>query len=329
MADNERLLSDDELRAIEEMVASGDLGGEGYNVGVATGAIDLTLQDTSVGVNISALDQVNDRFHRFMRSGLFEDLRYNARLQAGRVEIIRYSEYVQSMTPPLAVNVTKIEPLRGECLCIVHSQVVFSCLDNWFGGAPRPVASVPAGRVFTPTEDAVIERIVGVIYQSLKESWAPFLTIECERTNSEISAVFANIAADEDMVILNRFETSGGGENLGFIDIVYPYASLKLIRELLRSRIQTTSGNEQSDNDWAKNLLASLDEVPMEVVVTAAEVAVSVERLMELKVGDWISFRPPENAEVAVNGFPIFKAEVGSLGSQVAIQIAESVMPEE
>jgi flagellar motor switch protein FliM len=32
---------------------------------------------------------------------------------------------------------------------------------------------------------------------------------------------------------------------------------------------------------------------------------------------------------VIVNGFPVFTAEVGSRGNQVAIQIVESIMPEE
>ena len=68
--DNDKLLSDEELSAIEDMVASGDLGGEGYNVGVAASTYDLTLQDTSVGVNVTAIEQINDRFHRFMRAGL-------------------------------------------------------------------------------------------------------------------------------------------------------------------------------------------------------------------------------------------------------------------
>ena len=105
--DNDKLLSDEELSAIEDMVASGDLGGEGYNVGVAASTYDLTLQDTSVGVNVTAIEQINDRFHRFMRAGLLEELRYNARLQPGRIEIIRYGDYVQSTSPPLSVNVTK------------------------------------------------------------------------------------------------------------------------------------------------------------------------------------------------------------------------------
>jgi len=330
MADeNDKLLTDEELNAIEEMVASGDLGGDGYNVGVAASAYDLTLQDTSVGVNVTAIEQINDRFHRFMRAGLLDELRYNARLQPGRIEIIRYGDYVQSTSPPLSVNVTKIDPLRGECLAVIHSQVVFSCLDNWFGGSPQSLTSVAPGRIFTPTESAVIEKIRGVIFESLSEAWAPFLQVQCSLSTSEISAVFANIAADDDMIILNRFETIGDGEDLGYVDIVYPYASLKLVRDVLRSRIQTSGSDDEADMQWGDDLVESLDEVPIEVVVTAAQLDISVEQLSALKAGDWLPIRPPEHAEVSVNGFPVFTAEVGSKGNQVAIQIVESVMPEE
>ena len=177
------------------------------------------------------------------------------------------------------MNVTKIDPLRGECLAVVHSQVVFSCLDNWFGGSPKSLTSVAPGRIFTPTELAVIEKIREVVFNSLAEAWAPFLQVECSLSTSEISAVFANIAADDDMIILNRFETMGDGEDLGYVDIVYPYASLKLVRDVLRSRIQTSGGDADSDALWTENLQDSLDEVPIDVVVTAAELAISVDQL--------------------------------------------------
>ena len=60
--------------------------------------------------------------------------------------------------------------------------------------------------------------------------------------------MFANIAADDDMVILNRFETDIMGDegDKGFVDIVYPYASLKLVRDVLRARVETSAGNAQA-----------------------------------------------------------------------------------
>ena len=264
-----------------------------------------------------------------MRIGLLEELRYNARLQPGRTEIIRYADYVASTAPPLAVNVTKIDPLRGECLVVIHSQVVFSCLDNWFGGSPKSLTSVAAGRIFTPTENAVINKIRGVIFNSLSEAWAPFMQVECSLSSSEISAVFANIAADDEMVIMNRFETQGDGEDLGFVDVVYPYANLKQVREVLSTRITTSGSDAESDARWSADLLDSIEEVPIEGVVKAVELSISVDELSNMKVGDWFPIRPPEHAELSVNGFPVFNVEVGSRGNQVAIQIVESVMSED
>ena len=49
----------------------------------------------------------------------------------------------------------------------------------------------------------------------------------------------------------------------------------------------------------------------------------------ELEVGDVLSFDPPELAEVIVNDFPLFNAQVGTSGSKVAIKIVESALGSE
>jgi flagellar motor switch protein FliM len=155
------------------------------------------------------------------------------------------------------------------------------------------------------------------------------MQVECSLSSSEISAVFANIAADDEMVIMNRFETQGDGEDLGFVDVIYPYANLKQVRDVLSTRITTSGSDAESDARWSAGLLDSLEEVPIEGVVKAVELSISVDELSNMKVGDWFPIRPPEHAELSVNGFPIFNVEVGSRGNQVAIQIVESVMSEE
>jgi len=46
MADGEKLLTDEEMQAIEEVVASGGLEEGGYNVGAAAEQFDLTAADS-------------------------------------------------------------------------------------------------------------------------------------------------------------------------------------------------------------------------------------------------------------------------------------------
>ena len=61
-------------------------------------------------------------------------------------------------------------------------------------------------------------------------------------------------------------------------------------------------------------------------ILKAGELPVSLHQLRNLKVGDVLPFRVPDNAEVSVNGFPVFKADIGSVGIQSAVKITETVM---
>ena len=182
---------------------------------------------------------INERFIRMFRMGLLEVLRTSPRVNPTRVRIMKYSEYLQDLKPPLAVNMIRMGPLRGNSVIIIDPNVVFSSLDSFFGGFGKGVADLPPGRLFTPTESRIIKIILEVFFRSLQEAWAPLMPIECEHISSEINPQFAQIADENDLVVLSRFEadaTASGGR--GFIDLVYPYATLKPVRELLSSRLR-------------------------------------------------------------------------------------------
>jgi len=72
--------------------------------------------------------------------------------------------------------------------------------------------------------------------------------------SSEINPQFAQIADENDLVILTRFEAEGNMDSQGFIDLVYPYASLKPIRELLRSRVHPVMATMNLTSNGAKSL---------------------------------------------------------------------------
>ena len=84
--------------------------------------------------------------------------------------------------------------------------------------------------------------------------------------------------------------------------------------------------NSKADQDWRQDMSDSMDEVPFNLDVKAGELPVSLHQLRNLKVGDVLPFRVPDSAEVSVNGFPVFKADIGSVGKQAAVKITETVM---
>ena len=317
------LLSDEELAALSEGVRDGSIETDtGFNTKVRVRKHDLASEDSSLGVNVSSIDMINERFIRMFRMGLLEVLRTSPRVNPTRVRIMKYSEYLQDLKPPLAVNMIRMGPLRGNSVIIIDPNVVFSSLDSFFGGFGKGVADLPPGRLFTPTETRIIKIILEVFFRSLKEAWAPLMPIECEHISSEINPNFAQFADENDLVVLSRFEadaTASGGR--GFIDLVYPYATLKPVRELLSSRVSSGEGNEESDRKWRSDLAAAVGDAKLELQVTMGDVKTTLHHLNNLQEGDLLFFKKDDTALMTANGVPAFHVNVGTRGSQVAVQI--------
>jgi flagellar motor switch protein FliM len=317
------LLSQEELAALSEGVRDGSIETDtGFNTRVRVRKHDLASEDSSLGVNVSSVDMINERFIRLFRLGLLEVLRTSPRVNPTRVQILKFGDYLKGLKPPLSVNMVRMNPLRGNSVIIIDPNVVFSSLDSFFGGFGKGVGELPSGRLFTPTESRIIKIILEVFFRSLTEAWGPLLPIECEHVSSEINPQFAQIADENDLVVLSRFEadaTASGGK--GFIDLVYPYSSLKPVRELLSSRVQSGEGNEESDKIWRRELAAAVGDAKLELVVNMGEVKTTLQHLNHLQEGDLLFFKKDETALMTASGVPTFHVNVGTRGSQVAVQI--------
>ncbi len=299
----------------------------GFNTTARVKKHDLASEDSSLGVNITSIDMINERFIRTFRLGLVEMLRTSPKVNPNQVEIVRFGDYLKSLKAPLSVNVVRMNPLRGNAIVVIDPTVVFSSLDSFFGGFGKGVGNLPPGRLFTPTESRIIHMILEVFSRSLKDAWSAVMPVDFELVSSEINPQFAQIADENDLVILTRFEAEGNLDAQGFIDLVYPYASLKPIRELLRSRVQSGDGNDESDKQWREELEEAVDSASLEARVLLGSVESSFGEIEAMKEGDVLFFKKPELARLLVNGLPAFDVQVGSIGAQTAVQIERACIP--
>ena len=322
------LLSDAELQALAEDVASGSLDVDtGFNTGARVRKHDLASEDSSLGVNLASIDMINERFIRLFRLGMLEVLRTSPRINPTRAKILKFGSYLSELQPPLSVNVVRVKSLRGYSTVVIEPGLIFSSLDSFFGGFGNGVVQLPAGRLFTPTESRIIKLILDILFRSLREAWAPLMPMDFEVVSSEINPQFAQIADESDLVVLNRFETEGSESTRSFIDVVYPYASLKPVRELLRSRVQTGDGNEESDKTWRQELNDALGDSTVEARATMGRLELTLQQLENMAPGDTLFFRKPDMATVTVNKVPAYYATVGTLGTQAAVQIRRALKP--
>ncbi len=321
MSETGNLLSNEEIDALTKDIRSGSLPVDtGYNTSATIRKHDLTNEDSSLGVNVSSLDMINERFIRLFRLGLLEVLRTSPRINPTRVQLLKFGEYMKDLRPPLSVNVIRMNPLRGSALVLIDPNVIFTSLDNFFGGFGRGIGQLAPGRLFTPTETRVINIILDVFFKSLKEAWLPLLPIEFEHVSSEINPHFAQIADENDLVIVNHFDAECGN-NKGFLDVVYPYSSLKPIRDLLRSRIQAVDGDKESEKRWQTELSSAVGDSELEMRVIIGHIKATLNSIETMKENDVLYFKKSEFARVMINDIPTFDARIGTSGPNVAIKI--------
>ncbi len=326
------LLSQDELTALSAVMAEAAVNPSApYNMELSWRKHDLAAEDSSLGVNVASLDMINERFIRLFRLGLLELLRTSPRLSPARVQILRFGDYLKKLKLPLSVNTLRMSPLRGQAMVVIEPGLIFSSLDSFFGGFGRSVGQLSPGRLFTPTETRIINLILQVFFRSMKEAWSPIAAVEFDPVGSEINPQFAQIADDNDLVVLSRFEPDGAAESTsptGFIDLVIPYISLKPVRDLLRSRVQTGDGNDESDKVWRMDLTNAVDEATLDMRVVIGEIEVSLQQLKNIQPGDLLYFKKPDTARAYLCGVPACDVEVGATGHQVACRIVKSIRPE-
>ena len=317
------ILSQEEIDALLHGVGSGEVETE-TDEGVGEGEIqhyDFTSQDRIVRGRMPTLEMINERFARQFRISLFNMLRRPVEVTVGGVQMLKFSEYIHTLFVPTSLNLVKIQPLRGTALFVYDPKLVFSTVDNYFGGDGRFHTKIE-GRDFTLTEQRVIRRVLELTFSDLKHAWKPVLDLEFEFQNAEVNPQFANIVSPTEVVVVSTFhvELEGGG---GTLHVTMPYSMIEPIRDLLDAGVQ--SDRSEVDERWRIAIREEMKSACVELSSTLAETTLSVEELLAIKAGDIIPIEMPESVVLEVEGVPVFRGRLGVSNGNKAIQILEPV----
>ncbi|WP_332674686.1 flagellar motor switch protein FliM [Aromatoleum sp.] len=311
-------LSQDEVDALLKGVAgepdeleedSGDQSGvRPYN---------LATQERIVRGRMPTMELIHERFARYLRIGLFNYMHRNAEVSVGPVKVQKYGEFVRNLVVPTNLNLVLAKPLRGTGLVVFDPNLVFLVVDNMFGGDGRFHSRVE-GRDFTPTEQRIIQGMLGVVFAEYTRAWAPVFKIEMEYVRSEMNSQFANIATPSEIVISASFSLEFGGSQAD-MHICFPYSMVEPIRDLLYSTMQ--SDHLTQDNRWIKLLTRQLQSAEVELVCNLGSANVTLRDVADLRVGDVIPLTVPEHLHGEVDGIPVLELSYGRQGGHYAVKV--------
>ena len=238
-----------------------------------------------------------------------------------KVENKTFRESTEKLVAPLAISTVRMNPLRGVSLIIIDPKIIFSTLDSFFGGFGKSIEDVTATRIFTPTEDTIINLLMNIILGSLKEAWAPILHVDFQRVSTEVNPAFAQIADDTDSMLVSHFDFILGDNEEGFIQIIQPFSLLKPIRDLLRSRIVTTDDENEQTMKWTRDLLGACEDISLEMSVKIAEFKLTFGELESLEVNEILPIELFEHAEISIHDSSAFLGVVGELDGKAAVEL--------
>jgi flagellar motor switch protein FliM len=282
---------------------------------------DIATQIRLVRGRMPTLEMINDRFARQFRIGLFNMIRRTPEIGVAPVRIQKFSEYTQNLKVPSSLNLIKLNPLRGTALLVLDAKLVFSIVDNFFGGNGR-YAKIE-GREFTMTEGRIIQMVLRQAFADVAEAWKIIASINLEYLNSEINPNFANIVSPSEIVVVCAFkiDLEGGG---GELHLTMPYSMIEPIRDQLDSGMQ--SDRMERNDSWTQALREEIEEAEVDIVPVLGRSSLSVGRLVDLKPGDVIPCDFDGNVTLYAEGVPVLRGSYGSSRGQQAVKVTQRIL---
>lgn len=282
---------------------------------------NLGTQERIVRGRMPTLELINERFARYLRIGLFNYMHRNAEISVGPIRVQKYSEFIRNLVVPTNLNLVLAKPLRGTALFVFDPNLVFLVVDNMFGGDGRFHTRVE-GRDFTPTEQRIIQGLLGVVFAEYSKSWKPVYSMEFEYVRSEMNSQFANIATPSEIVVSTTFTLEFGGATAD-MHICFPYSMLEPIRDLLYSTMQ--SDQLSTDKRWIGTLRRQLQGAEVEIIAQLGTAKISLGQILQLKVGDVIPLNIPDTITAYVDNIALMECRYGQQSGQYALKIERFV----
>lgn len=282
---------------------------------------NLATQERIVRGRMPTLEIINERFSRLLRIGLFNFLHRSAEVSISPVRVSKYSEFIRNLVVPTNLNLIHMKPLRGTGLIVLDPNLVFLLVDNLFGGDGRFHTRVE-GRDFTQTEQRIIQRILGIIFETYAKSWEPVYPVEFEFIRSEMNTQFANIATPNEVVVSTTFTIELGPVS-GEMHFCTPYAMIEPIRDLLTSSMQGET--LEMDKRWIRLMTQQIQTAEVEILANMGSAKVTLGDILNMKVGDVISIAVPDQVTAEVDGVPVMECAYGKLNGQYALRVQKLI----
>ncbi len=257
---------------------------------------------------LRAIKGIHDKMSRNLSSQISTVMRSIIEIQLQSVDQMTYGEFLMSLPSPTSFNIFSLKPMEGNGVLEMNPTIAFPMIDRILGGKGE---GSELERELTDIESNILDTILRVVMQKLKEAWSSVIEIQPIITSKESSPNVIQIVAQNEIVIMIVLELTFG-ETSGMINIAYPVIYLESILSKLASKdiIIGETNSKKSKNDELKELVKRADIVCEAILGTSR---ISIKQLLDLEVGNVIKLDTPasKKAMLTIDKKEIFETQMG------------------
>lgn len=311
-----RVLDQDEIDSL--------LGFEGDEDGGDFHGIQALINSALVSYErLPMLDIIFDRMVRMMSTSLRNFTSDNIEVSLDNITSVRFGDYLNSIPLPAMLAVFRAEEWDNYGLMTVDSSLIYSIVDVLLGGRRGTAAMRIEGRPYTTIEQSLVERMIAVVLKDLCGAFEPLSPVNFTFDRLETNPRFATIARPPNAAVLIKLRVDMEDRG-GRLEILFPYATLEPIRELLLQRFMGEKFGR--DSIWETHLATELWSTEVTLQAVLDEQAMSLRDIMNLKVGQTLlmNVKPSDVVQIRCGDIPMLAGRMGRSGKNVAIKIDKS-----
>ncbi len=207
------------------------------------------------------------------------------------------------------------------------SNIGYAVVDRMLGGVGVPLEKT---REFSEIELLIIERIMNVCINLLREPWKNVLEVHPRLERIETNSQFAQFISPTEMIAVVTINIKIGDVE-GVMNICLPYITLEDVMDKLNTKYWFSAIQEQDAKEYEELMKNLLNKAPMPVKAVLGESAITVNDFINLQVGDIIRLdtKIENELNVYVGNIKKFTALPGASGDHYAVRVTSVIREEQ
>jgi len=276
--------------------------------------------------HLRTLEIIFEHYGRLLSTNLPVYLRKNIQVNVVNSEACTFSEFSTALANPVLLAVVSFEPLGGNIMLEIAANLGFAIIDRMLGGQGNPLDK---SRDFSEIERSIIDKIITVCVQLLREPWKNVTEINPYLERVETNPQFAQIIAPSEMIAIVTLNVKIGDVE-GLMNICLPYFTLESVMDKLNTKYWFANMKDNTDEQFGEHIETIIRKVSMPVKAVLGRSTITVNDFVNLQSGDIIklSSRVESEMNIYVGNLLKFKGMPGSSRDQYAVRVTE-IMKEE